>query len=773
MTDLATLGLEVQSSQVEQGARALDSLSGAAARAEAAGRGVTTSMRGAAAAADGQTISAAAMAKALQDTGGNLSKITPQMLGMAEAERVATAATAGLADASKVARGELVAMGAAQVEAAKLSAGATREFMVLGSEVLRGNFSRIPGSLLVMNERLAATGTSALNFGNVMRILGSLGSVVFNPFIIGIIALTSALSFALHHAKDFIISMQLIPAALNAAADVVQKYGAYVVEAAGVMALLYAPSILAGITAVSEAILGLTARLAGMAIGATEAWLAALGPIGWVIGGIALVSAAVYVFRDQIKSAIGVDVVSVVKDSVNITIGAFIGAFDGIKDVWGQLPAVLGDLVYQAADGVISGIQSMVQKAVDGLNNLMNKYALWRAGIGKPLDPSTYNSLIIGPVEFGRPTNPHAGAAANAVDTINADSAAAMGKNYLGQLGTGVNNMVSGAVNALHSLAKDAMNLGKDDDPAKKKTGKTEAERMAERYDKVTQSGQNFIAMQEAQQKALGMTDLQAAQLTNTQELLNRARQRGIDLTPDQVAQLTNLGNAMGAAEIATKNLKEAYNFVRDSAKGFLSSFTSAIEQGKSLWQAFGDAAKSVLDKIINQIENQLATSIAKLFANQVSNSGGSGLFGWLGSLFGIGGGGGASVDPWAGLRVASANGNVFSGPGIAAYSSSIVSSPTLFKFASGTGLMGEAGPEGILPLRRNSRGQLGVIAANENGGGNVLHFAPVTNIDARGSTMSEGEFRAIIRQEQDKMVEKLPRKMNEWKNSNYLPAFS
>ena len=42
-------------------------------------------------------------------------------------------------------------------------------------------------------------------------------------------------------------------------------------------------------------------------------------------------------------------------------------------------------------------------------------------------------------------------------------------------------------------------------------------------------------------------------------------------------------------------------------------------------------------------------------------------------------------------------------------FTNSIVSQPTLFKFARGTGLMGEAGPEAIMPLKRDSNGNLGV----------------------------------------------------------------
>lgn len=43
------------------------------------------------------------------------------------------------------------------------------------------------------------------------------------------------------------------------------------------------------------------------------------------------------------------------------------------------------------------------------------------------------------------------------------------------------------------------------------------------------------------------------------------------------------------------------------------------------------------------------------------------------------------------------------------AFTNQIVDSPTLFKFAKGTGMMGEAGPEAIMPLKRDSQGNLGV----------------------------------------------------------------
>ena len=50
-----------------------------------------------------------------------------------------------------------------------------------------------------------------------------------------------------------------------------------------------------------------------------------------------------------------------------------------------------------------------------------------------------------------------------------------------------------------------------------------------------------------------------------------------------------------------------------------------------------------------------------------------------------------------------------------------VVTRPTIFPFASGTGLMGEAGPEAILPLSRIN-GELGVKAVGGGGGGVVVN---------------------------------------------------
>ena len=83
-----------------------------------------------------------------------------------------------------------------------------------------------------------------------------------------------------------------------------------------------------------------------------------------------------------------------------------------------------------------------------------------------------------------------------------------------------------------------------------------------------------------------------------------------------------------------------------------------------------------------------------------------------LGSLLGGGGGLGSLI----GGLVGSANGNVFDQGHVLQFAGGgVVNSPTLFPMRGGLGLMGEAGPEAIMPLARGRDGKLGVRGGGSN----------------------------------------------------------
>ncbi|MDN6088193.1 MAG: phage tail tape measure protein [Enterobacterales bacterium] len=87
---------------------------------------------------------------------------------------------------------------------------------------------------------------------------------------------------------------------------------------------------------------------------------------------------------------------------------------------------------------------------------------------------------------------------------------------------------------------------------------------------------------------------------------------------------------------------------------------------------------------------------------------------------------------------VPNAKGGVYSSPSLSAFSGQIVDRPTTFAFAKGAGLMGEAGPEAIMPLKRGADGSLGVrmVGANQQ----AVSAAPqvTINIDSSGNTATQ-----------------------------------
>lgn len=78
-------------------------------------------------------------------------------------------------------------------------------------------------------------------------------------------------------------------------------------------------------------------------------------------------------------------------------------------------------------------------------------------------------------------------------------------------------------------------------------------------------------------------------------------------------------------------------------------------------------------------------------------------------------------------------DGAAFSGGQVTAFAKGgIVGGPTIFPMANGMGLMGEDGPEAVMPLARTDNGKLGVYISGDAGGSRNLY---TVNVDAHGSS--------------------------------------
>ena len=114
------------------------------------------------------------------------------------------------------------------------------------------------------------------------------------------------------------------------------------------------------------------------------------------------------------------------------SVAVFQGAFDAMKAIWGRLPGAIGDFAFQAANGLISGVESMLNGVVTRINGFITTLnaALdllpeWATGEG---------GVRIGtldPVTLGGIDNPFAGAA-EAAGAAAADAfSAALGRTYV------------------------------------------------------------------------------------------------------------------------------------------------------------------------------------------------------------------------------------------------------------------------------------------------------------------------------------------------------
>ncbi|UAN16003.1 phage tail tape measure protein [Enterobacter asburiae] len=173
-----------------------------------------------------------------------------------------------------------------------------------------------------------------------------------------------------------------------------------------------------------------------------------------------------------------------------------------------------------------------------------------------------------------------------------------------------------------------------------------------------------------------------------------------------------------------------------DSAFG---NVTSMLEGNKVSWKSWGISVLQIIEKVALQMAVVSAMGGA---------SSGSGIFGSLigsvGSFFGGGAGASAStgtaVSSYGSNFQFNAKGGVYDSPSLSAFSNGIVRNPTMFAFSKGgAGIMGEAGPEAIMPLTRAPDGSLGVRAVG-GGGGQSVSSAPQVyiTIDGNGNTSTQ-----------------------------------
>ena len=164
-------------------------------------------------------------------------------------------------------------------------------------------------------------------------------------------------------------------------------------------------------------------------------------------------------------------------------------------------------------------------------------------------------------------------------------------------------------------------------------------------------------------------------------------------------------------------------------------SLTAALVEGKSAADALKQSVTSLLEKGLDKLEDSFISSLFSPGAGATSGVGG-GLFAGIGKLFGF------------------ADGGRIGGPGTGR------SDSILARVSAGEYVVNAKATKGALPiLDAINSGRLprfadgGMVlrpvarAMSVSRGGSSLTNAPSIQVDARGSTMSEGQIRGLVAQ--------------------------
>ena len=199
----------------------------------------------------------------------------------------------------------------------------------------------------------------------------------------------------------------------------------------------------------------------------------------------------------------------------------------------------------------------------------------------------------------------------------------------------------------------------------------------------------------------------------------------------DEWLRLQKIQNSREAWAGAYRATQEYFSEATNLAQGFENLTTNAFSSMEDAIVEFASTGKlSFSDMVNSMISDIIRLTVRANITGPLAGALGSGLSNlfsdWSTNI---------KFNNLADSIVAgatpSAHGNILSGAGISSYSNSIVSEPTLFGFDRLTpfargGIMGEAGPEAVMPLVRTSGGNLGVRA--EGTGKQIVNVTVINN---------------------------------------------
>jgi hypothetical protein len=408
---------------------------------------------------------------------------------------------------------------------------------------------------------------------------------------------------------------------------------------------------------------------------ASEVW--ARMQLGAVAMGLSIMASWAGI-KAAIAEALQASLVAVIAFG-NAVLNTFQGAFDAIKVLWGALPGTIGDFAFQAANALIAGVEAMLNGVGQRINGFLE-------GINAGLETLGVERRIslIGNLELGRVDNPFAGSATEAGAEARATFQAAFTSEPIALPDLGLGQYATEARAEAEALRATMAGVVV--------AATAPLESIAALREAVTASGAEAEA---------GLTSARVAA---------EGLENAIDATGEAAGRAGGAGRAAGSAlreaadtaktawQSTAEAVRSAQERSREIAERLAQDITGpikdALKSGEFTWESFAGAVSQIAQNLASRLIDLAFKPIENALINAFSGGGsGGGGGGFLASLFGF------------------ARGGVFAGgQELTAFArGGVVNRPTVFPFSRGIGLMGEAGPEAILPLRRGRDGRLGV----------------------------------------------------------------